>query len=78
MDPGHDWKGPINWSLSVLLCGSFLEIGPLVFSENQHVVKGTCLVVRDRAGFLQKSFCPKSEENGPKTGFFEFIGKISY
>ena len=81
--------GPLRWLegsyelgsvlLSVLLSGSFLGIGSLVFSETQHGVRGPCLVVRDRAGFfLKKSFCPKNGENGPKTGFFEFIGKFSH
>ena len=64
---------------SVRPSGSFLGIGSLVFSETQHGVRGPCLVVRDRAGFfLKKSFCPKNGENGPKTGFFEFIGKFSH
>ena len=68
-----------SFSLSTLLSGSFLGIGLLVFSETQHGVRGPCLVVRDRAGFfLKKSFCPKNGENGPKTGFFEFIGKFGH
>ena len=57
----------------------FLGIGSLVFSETQHGVRGPCLVACDRAGFfLKKSFCPKNGENGPRTGFFEFIGKFSH
>ena len=31
-------------------------------------------VVHDRVGFSKKN-CPKNGENGPKIGFFEFIGK---
>ena len=27
--------------------------------------------------FRGNFFCPKNGENGPKTGFFEFIGKSS-
>ena len=62
-------KGPMNqgpsFRLYVLLSGSFLEIGSLVFSENQHGVRGPCLVVVDRAGFfLKKSFCPENWEMG--------------
>ena len=61
------------------LSGRFLGIGSLVFSETQHGVRGPCLVVHDRARFfLKKSFFPKNEENGPKTGFFEFIGKVRH
>ena len=28
--------------------------------------------------FLKKFFCPENGENGPKTGFFEFIGKFGH
>ena len=28
--------------------------------------------------FPGKFFCPKNGENGPKTEFFEFIGKFSH
>ena len=62
---------------SVLPSRSFLGIISLVFSETQHGVRGPCLVVCDTARvFLKKSFCLKNGENGPKTAFFEFIGKF--
>ena len=38
--------------LSVLLPGSFLGIGLLVFSETQHGVRDPWDVVHDRAGFF--------------------------
>ena len=54
--------GPLRWLegsyelgsvlLSVLLSGSFLGIGSLVFSETQHGVRDPCLVVCDMAGFF--------------------------
>ena len=28
--------------------------------------------------FPGKCFCPRNGENGPETGFFEFIGKLSH
>ena len=60
---------------SFRLSGSFLGIGSLVFFETQHRVRGPCDVVHDRAGFFEeKKIC--HGENGPKIGFFEFIGKI--
>ena len=52
------------------------------FSEIQHGVRGPCVVVHDRTRFFEKkkekSFCPKYGENGPKIGFFKFIGKFSH
>ena len=42
----------LSFGPSLLLTGSFLGIGLLVFSETQHGVRGLCVVVRDRAGFL--------------------------
>ena len=29
-------------------------------------------------GFLKKNFCLNNGENGPKIGFFKFIGKIRH
>ena len=37
---------------SVLLSESFLGIGSLDFSENEHGIRGLCVVVHDRAGFF--------------------------
>ena len=68
----------LSFCSSVLPCRSFLGIGSLVFSETQHSVRRPCVVVRSKAIFLKKSFCPQNWENGPKSGFFEFIGKISH
>ena len=42
----------------ILPSGSFLGIGSLVFSET-HVIRGPCVVVRDRAEFFEKKFAPK-------------------
>ena len=55
---------------SVLLSRGFL--GALVFSETQHSVRGLCVVVRDGARLFLKWV-----KNGPKIGFFGFIGKFS-
>ena len=64
---------------SVLLSGNFLGIGSLVFFETQHDNRGLCVVVRDRQlDFFLKIFCPRNRENGPKIGFFGFIGKFSH
>ena len=66
----------LSFGPSLLLSGSFLGIGLLVFS--QHGVRGLC-VLRDRAGFLlKKFFVPKNGENRPKVRFFGFIGKFSH
>ena len=51
---------------SVLLSGSFLGIGKLVFSETQHGVRGLCVVVRDRGRFFKKFFVPKMGKMGQK------------
>ena len=40
---------------SVLPSGSSLKISSLVFPETQHV-RGPCVVVRDRARFLEENF----------------------
>ena len=81
---GPGQKCPMNWGLSVLpsfppsllLSGSFLGIGSLVFSETQHDVRGPC-VVRDRVAFFEKNiFSQKMGKMGQKTGFFEFIGNF--
>ena len=72
--PGHGWKGPVNWGLSVLpsfcpfvpLSRSFLGIGSLVFSESQDGVRGPCVVVHDSQIFCKKIFCPKNGVNGAK------------
>ena len=64
---------------SVLLSGSFLRIGSLVFSETQQGVRGLCVVVHDGAGFFFKNFfLSQNWENGPKIGFLGFIGRFSY
>ena len=58
-----------SFCLSVLLSGSFLGVGSLVFSETQHGVRDPCGVVRDRAGFFEeKKCCCKNGENGLKMG----------
>ena len=59
----------LSFRPSVLLSGSFLGIDSLIFSETQHGVRGPCVVVHDRVGFVKKNFfCPKNGENGLKTG----------
>ena len=72
----------LSFHPSVLPFGGFLEIGSLVFSETQHAVRGPYLVVCDRVGFFLKNiFAPKMGKMGQKwakTGFFEFIGKLSH
>ena len=51
--PGHGQKGPIyEQVLPVLLSGSFLGIGCLVFSRTQNGLRGPCGIVLDRAGFF--------------------------
>ena len=64
---------------SVLLSGSFLAIGSLVFSETQHVLlKHThVLLCVTEPDFLKKT-CPKNGENGQNIGFLKFIGKFSH
>ena len=45
----------------------FLGICSLVFSETQHVVRGPCVVVRDRGGFFRKNiFAQKMPKMGKK------------
>ena len=61
--------------LRLFLSGSFCGICSLFFSETQYGVRALC-VDRSRV-FLKKFFCPQNEENGPKMGFFGFIGKFS-
>ena len=34
-----------------------------------------CLIEPD---FAENFFCPKNGENGSKTGFYEYIGKLSH
>ena len=64
---GCGWKGPVNKNLSILLSGIFLGISLLVFSENQHGVRGPCGVVCDKAGFLgKKIYDPKMGKMGQK------------
>ena len=48
----------LSYRPSILPSGSFLGIGSLVFSET-HVVRGPCVVVRDRDEFFEKRFAPK-------------------
>ena len=64
---------PMNWGLFVLPSGIFLGISSLVFSKTQHVARGLCVVVRDRAGFFEKM-----GQRWAKIGFFGFIGKFSH
>ena len=67
-----------SFRLSVFPSESFPGIGSLVFSETQHGVRGLCVIVpekSDRAGFFKHFFCPINRGNGPKLGFFAFIGK---
>ena len=61
---------------SVLPSGSFLEIGSLVFSETQHGVRGPCVVVRDRAGYLKKMFLPRKWGKWAKNRVFKICWKI--
>ena len=42
----------LSFHPSILLCGRFLGIGSLVFSETQYGVRGQSGVVLDRAGFF--------------------------
>ena len=53
-------EGSNEYGLSVLLFGSFLGIGYLVFSGLQHGVRGPCGVLHDRARFFENNiFAPK-------------------
>ena len=52
---------------SVLPSGSFLRIGSLGFSKTQDGVRDPCIVVPDRAGFLEKNiFAQKMGKMGRK------------
>ena len=54
----------------------FLGIGSLVFSETQHDVRDSYIVVCDRAGFSGKNPQQiKMVQNGPKTWFLDFLRK---
>ena len=68
---GHTAKGsyefmPVRPSVLPSFCQrSFLRIGPLVFPETQHGVRGPCGVVRDKARFFGgKNFAPKMVKMG--------------
>ena len=64
--------------LSFRLSGSFLGIGPLVFSETQDGVRGSCLVVHDRAGFFKKSlFTPRMGKMSQKQGFLNLLENLA-
>ena len=63
---------------SFCLCGRFLGIASLVFSKFWHGARNPYEVVRDRGRFSGKTFFPKIWENGPKTGFFEFIERFGH
>ena len=66
-----------SFCLLVLPSGSFLGIASLVFSETQHDVRDPCLVVRDRAGFFQRSFFPKKMgKMGQKQGFWILLENL--
>ena len=58
---------------SFRLSVGFLGIGPLVFSETQHRVRGPYIVVCGRAGFFGKN--PNRTKNDPKTWFLDFLRK---
>ena len=77
--PGIGGKGPIKQVRpsvhpsvrpSFCLSVSFLRIGSLVFYETQHGVRGPYIVICD---IRQK--LPKMVQNGPKTGFLNFLRK---
>ena len=73
--------GRVLWNrvcLSVLLSGHFLWIVSLTCSKFWHGARNPYEVVCDSWIFQENFFCPKNGENGPKTGFFEFIGKLSH
>ena len=71
-NPVHGQKGDIyEQGLSVLLFGSFLRIGSLVFSGTQHGVRGPCRVVHDKARCFENNVLLQNEENKPSLGFFE-------
>ena len=62
---------------SIFPSGSFLGTGSMVFSETQHNVRGPCLVVRDRAGFLlKKIFARKMGKMGQKKGFLNLLENL--
>ena len=65
--------------LPVLLSGSFLGIGVLVFTETLYVVSGPYRDVHGRTQFFGKNHIPaKVTKNGqkcPKNGVFGFLGK---
>ena len=77
--PGGSRKGPIKQGLSVLpsvrLSGRFLGIVSLVFSKFWHDARNPYEVVHDSQIFQENFFYPQNWENGPKTGFFEYIEK---
>ena len=71
----------MNSGLSFFPVRSFLGIGSIVFSGAQQGVQDLRGIVHERAGFFGNIFAPKMGkmgQNGPNTGFFEFIGKFSY
>ena len=79
--------GRVLWigvSLSVLLffCPSMQKFSwdwlVSFFLKLSIVLDAHVLLCEARPYFWKKSFCPQNWENGPKSGFFEFIGKISH
>ena len=64
--------GRVLW-IGVCPSGIFLGIGSLVFSKTQHVARGLCVAVRDRAVFFEKL-----GQSWAKIGFFGFIWKFSH
>ena len=58
-NPGHGQKSnTYELGLSVLLFGSFLRIGSLIFPGTQHGVRSPCRVVQDRARFFENNVSP--------------------
>ena len=78
--PSGSGKGPTKQGLTVLLSGHFLGIASSVFSKFSQGARNPYEVLRDGAGFSGKIFFApkvgKMDQNRPKTGFFQFIGKF--
>ena len=65
-----------SFSPSILLSGSFLGIGSLVFSESLDGVRGPCGVVHDRARFLGINFFAPKRGKWAKNRVFAIYWKI--
>ena len=67
----------LSFQPSALLSRRFLWIGSLVFSETQHGVRGSCLVVCGRSGFLKKNlFAQKMGKMGQKQEFLNLLENL--